>query len=81
MKGYDQSSPPDPSFLFRLNDLVQPGANLFAFQKIGVGADTAGVGKWGFDVFFEKEESEPIWDCKRFVERSRRASTDRNITR
>jgi hypothetical protein len=64
MQKYDAQNPPDPSYLFRLNNVIQPGANVFAFQKVAVGADVSGGGPWGFDVFFEKLDSSLGWDCK-----------------
>jgi hypothetical protein len=65
MQRYGPENPPDPAYLFRLNNVIQPGANVFAFQKVGVGADVSGGGPWGFDVFFEKLDGSTVnWDCE-----------------
>ena len=64
MQNYVPESPPDPAYLFRLNNIVRPASNVFAFQKVGVGADVSGGGPWGFDVFYEKLDSSLEWDCE-----------------
>jgi mannosyl-oligosaccharide glucosidase len=58
---YTPESPPDPLALFRLQNEVYSGANVFAFQKaFGRNAREPG-GKWGFDVYYESlEEAEEI---------------------
>ena len=60
MQRYTTDSPPDPIALFRLQNEVYSGANVFAFQKaFGRNARQDG-GKWGFDVFYESLEEEDI---------------------
>lgn len=63
-QGRDPKSPPDPSYMFKLGNKVQPGSNLFAFQKVKVGADPSGGGPWGFDVFFERVDTAHEWTCR-----------------
>ncbi len=56
MAAYDRNAPPDPSYLFRLPNKAQAGANVFAFQKTAIGSGVSGGGRWGFDVVFERRE-------------------------
>ncbi len=66
MKNFTAEDPPDPAYLFTLpNQIVHAAPNLLAFQKIGVGSGISGGGKWGFDIYFEKEEGGgEKWDCE-----------------
>lgn len=65
MQRFDSKNPPDPAYLFRLHNAQQSAANVFAFQKVAVGADNSGGGPWGFDVYFEKGvEGTGRWDCE-----------------
>ncbi|KAJ9094479.1 hypothetical protein QFC21_006018 [Naganishia friedmannii] len=55
--GFEPGDPPDPAYLFRLQNKVQGGeggqtANVWALQKVGVGSGVSGGARWGFDVFF-----------------------------
>ena len=53
---FSQESPPDPLALFRLQNEVTSGANVYAFLKaFGRPARQEGD-KWGFDVFYESLE-------------------------
>ncbi len=61
MANFDPASPPDPTYLFRLQNKVQDGSNVLAFQKTVVGSGVSGGGKWGFDVFYEKMDGS-AWD-------------------
>lgn len=63
MSKFDPSSPPDPAYLFRLQNRIQEGSNVFAFQKTVVGTGVSGGAKWGFDVFYEKMEGTQ-WNCE-----------------
>ena len=54
--GYTPEAPPDPAVLFRLTNKVAADANVFAFQKAFAGNN----GKWGFDVYFESDESDEM---------------------
>ncbi|KAJ9098489.1 hypothetical protein QFC19_006356 [Naganishia cerealis] len=62
--GFEPSNPPDPSYLFRLQNKVQglggsgPAANVWALQKIGVGSGVSGGSRWGFDVYLENADSD-----------------------
>ncbi|KAJ9119625.1 hypothetical protein QFC22_003334 [Naganishia vaughanmartiniae] len=62
--GYEPGDPPDPAYLFRLQNVKAQGAeaaaaaNVWALQKTGVGSGVSGGAKWGFDVVFEKVEGD-----------------------
>jgi mannosyl-oligosaccharide glucosidase len=71
--GFEPSNPPDPSYLFRLQNKVQSvgdsgaAANVWALQKVGVGSGVSGGGKWGFDVYFENTDAgsaDEEWTCE-----------------
>lgn len=70
--GFEPSNPPDPAYLFRLQNKVQSlggseaAANVWAVQKVGVGSGVSGGSRWGFDVFFESVDGgvDEEWTCK-----------------
>ena len=62
---YPKESPPDPLALFRLQNEVYSGANVFAFQKAFGQNVRDEEGKWGFDVFYETLEGDGM-SCKFF---------------
>lgn len=70
--GFEPNNPPDPAYLFRLQNKVQSlgesgaAANVWALQKVGVGSGVSGGSRWGFDVFFESMDGALAdeWTCK-----------------
>jgi mannosyl-oligosaccharide glucosidase len=70
--GFEPNNPPDPAYLFRLQNTVQSlgesgaAANVWALQKVGVGSGVSGGNRWGFDVFFESVVGGVAdeWTCK-----------------
>lgn len=58
MPDYPDQSPPDPAYLFALQNKIQQNSNVYALQKNFAGSGVSGGKKWGFDVYFEQDRSE-----------------------
>lgn len=54
---YTPESPPDPLALFQLENVVDAGANVYAFQKAFAGSGMSQGSRWGFDVIYEPLET------------------------